>query len=80
MKVEPAIKAVEFYAYIPPLQSAIAFGDDLARIKLDIPAACRPQAKALVDFQGKRLRVMVEVMEEEARPAEEPQDNDPLEV
>ncbi len=57
------IKAVEFLAYIPPLASAITFGDDVCRIKLDIPIECRDQAKALVDFQGKKLRCVVEVVE-----------------
>jgi hypothetical protein len=61
---EQKLRAVVFSAYIPPLQSAITFGDDSARLKLDIPAECREQAKALVDFQGKRLKVLVEVDDE----------------
>jgi len=56
------LKAVEFKAYIPPLASAITFGDDVCRVKIDIPVECRTQAKALVDFQGHELRVLVEVM------------------
>ena len=58
------IKAIEFLAYIPPLQSAITFGDDAARVKIDIPVECREQAKALIDFQGKELRIMVEVIDD----------------
>ena len=63
-KKKQAIRAVEFLAFIPPLQSAIVFGEDSARVKLDIPIECREQAKALVDFQGHELRVVVEVMDE----------------
>ena len=61
---EQKLRAVEFSAYIPPLQSAITFGDDSARVKIDIPIECREQAKALIDFQGKELRIVVEVMDE----------------
>ena len=64
MKEQKLVKAIEFLAYIPPLQSAITFGDDSARVKIDIPIECREQAKALIDFQGKELRIVVEVMDE----------------
>jgi len=59
------LKAVEFLAYIPPIQTAIQFGDESARVKFDISPDCRQQAKALVDFQGERLRVLVEVIGDE---------------
>lgn len=61
------VRAIEFWAYIAPVASAITFGDDISRIKLDIPMngkeGCPAQAKSLVDFQGKKLRVMVEVID-----------------
>jgi len=59
-----ALKAVEFLAFIPPLQSAITFGDDSARVKIDIPPECREQAKTLIDFQGKKLHIVVEVLDD----------------
>ena len=58
------LRGVEFYAFIPPISAAIKFGDDSARLTLDIPPECREQAKALVDFQGKSLKVLVEVVDE----------------
>ena len=63
------LRAVVINAYIPPLQSAITFGDDVCRLKLDIPMSgkdgCAENAKALVDFQGKKLKVLVEVQDEQ---------------
>lgn len=59
----PKLKAVEFIGYIPPLQSAITFGDDTARVKIDIPPECCEQAKALIDMQGHELRIIVEVID-----------------
>lgn len=58
------LRAVEFMAYIPPLASAITFGDGPARVKLDVPQECVEQAKALIDMQGKALKVVVEVVDE----------------
>ena len=62
------LRAVVINAYIPPLQSAITFGDDVCRLKLDIPMSgidgCPDNAKALVDFQNKKLKVLLEVVDE----------------
>jgi hypothetical protein len=56
-----SLQGVEFFAFIPPRKSAITFGDDSALLKLEIPPECRELAKALVDMQGKHLRVLIEV-------------------
>lgn len=54
---------VSFLGYIPPLASAITFGDDAARVKIDIPPEFSEQAKQLVDMQRHELRITVEVID-----------------
>ena len=53
----------EFKAYIPPIATAITFGMDTARVKLDIPPDCNEEAKKLVNMQGQNLMVTIEVIE-----------------
>ena len=57
------VKAIQFLGYIPPLQSAITFGDDTPRVKIDIDPACQDQAKGLIDMKGMALKFTVEVVE-----------------
>jgi len=55
-------KAIEFYAYLPPIQSAIMkSGDgDLMQVKLNINLLISPDAVKLMLMTNKRLKVKVE--------------------
>jgi hypothetical protein len=53
---------IEFFAYLPPIQSAIMVDGtgDLLQVKLNIALKISPDAIRLVGMTGKRLRIMVE--------------------
>jgi hypothetical protein len=53
---------IEFYAYLPPIQSAIMLdgaGDNL-QIKLNIPLRMSPDAIRLAGMTGKKLKITVD--------------------
>lgn len=54
---------ITFTASLPPIQSALSFGSDGARIKLDIPESDLPAALKLVMLKGKVFKVTVEEVE-----------------
>ena len=49
----------EFIAAFPNIMSALLFGADGVRIKLDIPETFRHEATKLTAWQGKLLRVVI---------------------
>jgi len=49
----------EFVAAFPNIMSALLFGADGVRIKLDIPETFRHEATKLTAWQGKLLRVVI---------------------
>ena len=49
-----------FRAAFPPIMSAILFGADGVRIKLDIPETDRAEAIKLTQWAGRVLRVTIE--------------------
>jgi hypothetical protein len=58
---------IEFFAYLPPIQSAIMVdgtGDNL-QVKMNIPLKLSPDGLRLAGMTGKRLKVTVEVVEEQ---------------
>ena len=57
----------EFPASFPPIMSALLFGSDGVRIKLDIPETHRAEAVKLTRMQGKRLRVTIKVESDDDR-------------
>ena len=62
---------IEFFAYLPPIQSAIMVdgtGDNL-QVKLNIPLKLSPDGLRLAGMTGKKLKVTVEEVEE---PKQEP--------
>jgi len=57
---------IEFYAYLPPIQSAIMVdgtGDNL-QVKLNIPLKVSPDGIRLAGMTGRKLKVTVEEVEE----------------
>ena len=54
-----------FRASLPPIMSAILFGNDGVRIKLDIPETDRAEVVKLTAMNGKVLRVTIEVESQE---------------
>jgi len=57
---------IVFYAYLPPIQSAIMLdgtGDNL-QVKLNIPLRMSPDGIRLARMTGKKLKVTVEEVEE----------------
>ena len=53
------LNRAEFPASFPPIMSALLFGADGVRIKLDIPETHRGEAVRLTRMQGKVLRVII---------------------
>ena len=55
-------KSIEFYAYLPPIQSAIMKSGegDLMQVKLNINLLISPEAAKLMLMTNKRLKVKVE--------------------
>ncbi len=51
---------VEFVCSLPPIQSALNFGGDGGRIKIDIPESDIAQAAKLIMARGKVIRVTME--------------------
>ena len=58
------IKAIEFDAYLPPIQSAIMKSGegDLMQVKLNINLLNSPEAAKLMLMTNKRLKVRVEAL------------------
>ena len=58
---------VEFYAYLPPIQSAIMVsGDgDLMQVKFNIPLRESPEAFRLAAMTQAQLKVTVDIIEQE---------------
>lgn len=56
----PDLDRAEFPASFPPIMSALLFGSDGVRIKLDIPETHRAEAVKLTQWQGMVLRVTIE--------------------
>ena len=57
---------IEFYAYLPPIQSALMLdgaGDNL-QVKFNIPLRLSPDGIRLAGMTGKRLKVTVEEVED----------------
>ena len=57
----PNLDRAEFRAAFPPIMSAILFGADGVRIKLDIPETDRAEAIKLTQWQGRVLKVVITV-------------------
>ena len=51
---------IEFVCSLPDIQSALNFGGDGARIKIDIPESDIAQAAKLIMGRGKLIRVSME--------------------
>ena len=56
---EPNLDRAEFRAAFPNIMSAMLFGADGVRIKLDIPETDKAEAIKLTQWQGKVLRVVI---------------------
>lgn len=54
-----------FRAAFPNIMSAILFGADGVRIKLDVPETDRAEAVKLTQWQGRVLRVTIEPVEDD---------------
>jgi hypothetical protein len=61
------IVTVTFLASFPAIQSAILIGDDGMRISLHIPEVEVPNAVGLIAMRDRRLRVTVEVVENDCK-------------
>ncbi len=57
-----------FLATLPDIMTALNFGSDGARIKLDAPESEVAQVAKLIGMKGKVLRVTVEVDVEKHKP------------
>ena len=57
---EPDLSRAEFRAAFPNIMSAILFGADGVRLKLDIPEMDRAEAIKLTQWQGRVLKVTIE--------------------
>ena len=60
------IPPVEFFAYIPPIKTALNFGgyDGEFSIKFEGNLYTSPEAARLIQCTGKQLRITVEVLTE----------------
>ena len=54
---------IEFLATIPPIQSALKFGGDAARVTFEVPKSEVEKAVGLIPLQDVVLKVTVEVDE-----------------
>lgn len=54
---------LQFEASIPPIQSALKFGGDAARITFEVPQSDVEKAVGLIALQGQPLKITVEVSE-----------------
>ncbi|WP_273843886.1 hypothetical protein [Rubrobacter calidifluminis] len=60
--MEDASDKIQFFAYLPEIQSAVSIGRDSSRIKLDVPETDIAAAIRLAAYgRGKSLRVTVEI-------------------
>ena len=59
------LDVAKFRASIPPIMSGIKTGGDGMRVQFDIPEIELGEAVKLLAMRGKRLMIMVEVIEED---------------
>ena len=62
----PNLDRAEFRAAFPNIMSAMLFGADGVRIKLDIPETDKAEAIKLTQWQGRVLMVVITVEPEKA--------------
>ena len=53
---------IELLASLPPIQSALSYGSDGCRVKLDIPETHIAEAAKLIMLRGKEFKVRIEVV------------------
>lgn len=64
------MKPVIVHASLPPIQSAIKIGQDSMRVQFDIPAIDMGEGVNLTFFQGRPLKLTVEIDTDEPEEGE----------